>query len=314
MDMELTSQYLIDKKYLSCSNAEMGTWCKKSLPAQQGKTEFLTAHICPDICCTLSDCLFSRDFKSSIRYATATTLLIFGLKGYSHFSFTTEHKSCTVREGDVWLVTTRGEGILRSTPANVRSRMSVVKYSTDRISRAFKASDEIQLFISRNQMIRLGHQESADVWISELVNNPMLSAADRLLAEARALELIARWITPDTTKQSAVPLTNLSTEIPLQDVIDLLIKDLANPPSLERLAKCAGMSHTRLNRQFKKFYGLTVFDWLRNYRMERARSYLKDPQRSITNIAFQCGFSSASHFAQSFKKQYGSSPSEFRVP
>mgnify|MGYP000374434333 CR=1 FL=1 len=307
MNAATASQWLIDQRYLNCSQSEMGTWCKKSLPVARGKTEFLTGHICPDISCTLSNCMFSQNFESNIRYNKATTLLIFGLKGYSDFRFADNSQTCTVREGDVWLINTGGTEICRHTPAGIHAKMSVIKYSTERINSAFKASDDICMLISHNQMIRLGHQESPDQWISDLVNNPMLSATDRLLAEARALELIARWISP------AQPETTVE-EPSLQAVTDLLIRDLAHPPSLSELAREAGMSHARLNRQFKKHYGATVFDWLRSYRMQRACTYLRDPQRSITDIAFQCGFSSASHFAQSFKKQFGHSPSEYRDP
>jgi len=119
------------------------------------------------------------------------------------------------------------------------------------------------------------------------------------------LELIARWLTP----VNKVGRNNQET---MQPVIDLLIQNLANPPSLEHLAKQAGMSHARLNRQFKAHYGMTVFEWLRQHRLERAKNYLSDLTRTITDIALNCGFSSASHFTQTFKYHYGITPTEYR--
>ncbi|MDZ7923291.1 MAG: AraC family transcriptional regulator [Marinagarivorans sp.] len=315
MNIISPSSLIVGKQKLNLQLAEMGAWHVQSLPLQAyiGKHEFVTCHICKDISCTISNCVFDNDFSSSIKYAAPTVLLIFGLSGYTNFKLTSANLKCTVRPGDVWLINVNDDELLRNTSAKVHTKMLVVKYSMERINAAFKDSDEFKLALSRNQILRLGHMVSVNHWVSRLINNPMSSVTDRLLAEARALELIARWITPNNIDPDEIA---GNSENPnreqLNNIINLLVRDLSNPPSLEELALHAGMSHTRLNRQFKKAFGTTVFDWLRSYRLERAMSYLKDDQRSITQIAFQCGFSSASHFAQLFKRRYGCSPIEFR--
>lgn len=299
------NKWLIDQEYLSCKKQDIGIWRKKSLPVSKSKTEFMTAHVCADISCTVSHCFFDTQFKSDIYYNLPTTLLIFGLQGYSHFRFSESAHQCIIREGDVWLINIDGQALERITQAGLHSRMAVIKYSTTRINKAFNDADDICTLLKGNQMIRLGHQEAPQRWIAQLVENPMLSATDRLIAEARALELIARWLAP-------TEITESHKNAELQAVIDLLTKDLAATPSLDDLAAAAGMSHARLNRLFKICHGATVFDWLRNYRLQRARYFLQNPQRSITEIAFQCGFSSASHFSQAFKKHFGYSPSQSR--
>ncbi len=72
------------------------------------------------------------------------------------------------------------------------------------------------------------------------------------------------------------------------------------------------MSHVRLNRCFRKVYGATVFEWLRGYRMDRARRYPLDPEQSVTEVAFRCGFSSSSHFAAAFRERFRCSSQEYR--
>lgn len=306
MDSSNKKPWLIDGQYLDCPENEQGKWRKRSLPLNAQKTEFLSAHICPDISCTVSDCLFSQPYYSRIVYSQPTTLLVFGVEGISQFEFVSSKLRCTVRPGDVWLLSTAQDELLRTTPANTLSKMTVIKYSTERINQAFHQSDEQPMQLVGSQMIRLGFQQSPEAWIGELVKNPMLSVSDRLLAEARALELIARWLTPVSHPAEK------SEELDLQPVIDLLIQNLAQPPSLEALAKLAGMSHARLNRQFKSQYGQTVFEWLRQHRLERAKNYLANPDQAITDIALNCGFSSASHFTQTFKSHYGITPTEYR--
>ncbi len=201
MTDQTNHNWVIDKQYLSCKAQDMGIWCKKSLPLTKSKTEFLTAHVCTDISFTASSCFFDAPFKSDIYYQQPTTLLIFGLQGYSTFSLSGSSNQCTVREGDVWLINVDDQELQRSTAAGLHSRMVVIKYSTQRINRAFNDADDICTLISGNKMIRLGHQETPSRWVSELLENPMLSAADRLIAEARALELIARWLAPTQIKK-----------------------------------------------------------------------------------------------------------------
>ena len=306
------SPMLIDQQYLSTSLDELGKWSEKSLPDISGQAKFLTAHICKDITMTCSECIFKSKFLSKIHYRTNTTLLIFGIKGYSTFSFESDGHTCTVRPGDVWLINISNDSLCRITQADQYNEMTVLRYSTHRITQAFGRGADESKFIS-NSILRLGREESIDYWLQDLLNNPLASASDRLLAEAQTLVLMSRWIGP------AVPSLNRYIEGVTQDekekmrtVMELLIKDLANTPSLQKMSSCVNMSHTRLNRIFKKVYGATVFNWLRDYRLERARSYLKDDNRSVTAIAFLCGFSSASHFSQSFKKQYKCSPVEYR--
>jgi AraC family transcriptional regulator len=296
---------MIDSQYLSCHPTDIGIWRRQSLPNIKGRADFLCAHLCADISFTVSDCLFKEPYQSSITYPQATTLLVFGITGVSYFRFKDSEVECSIREGDVWLVNTDGAEMLRTTLANKEAKMSVIKYSTARINKAYKNSDEICTYLSHNHMVRLGCQEPSADWVSSLMDNPMHSAADRLIGEAKALELMARWITPNE-------LASTQTLSPLQSVVDMLTRDLIRPPTLTALCRASDMSHTKLNREFKKHHGVTVFNWLRRYKLERAHFYLQDGSRSITEIAFTCGFSSASHFSQAYKTNYGKSPSVVR--
>jgi len=288
------------------------SWYRASLPTNKGSTQFNICHLSSDICCAHSKCTFSEEYISKISYPTPTTLLVFGHEGYSDFYFDEKH-CCTVRKGDIWLISVNGQTLHRRTLANVHAEMSVVKYSTERINRAFDDSDEMSQLNQNNELLRLSRQQKQDPKIVEIFNNPMLNAVDRLIAEARALELIAFWLAP-SQKQAAHAVTNshAMNKRDIESVVTMLTADLANPPSLESLAQSLGVSHTCLNRNFRKALGKTVFEWLRSYRLERACHYLKSCEISITDIAFNCGFSSASHFSQCFKKHYGQSPAEFR--
>ena len=93
----------------------------------------------------------------------------------------------------------------------------------------------------------------------------------------------------------------------------ILVADLSAPPTLDALAERIGMSHARLNREFKREFGSTVFEYLRLYRLEQAKFLLASSETSITEISHALGFASASHFASQFKAHFDLSPTAYRA-
>jgi AraC-like DNA-binding protein len=79
------------------------------------------------------------------------------------------------------------------------------------------------------------------------------------------------------------------------------------------ISEAMGLSRSTLYRLFEPLGGVTAFIWER--RLHLARAALLDPRRSsrISEIAFECGFSSESHFSRSFRKAFGMRPSDLRA-
>lgn len=67
-----------------------------------------------------------------------------------------------------------------------------------------------------------------------------------------------------------------------------------------------------LSRKFKKETGSTPAEYIRRKRLERAALLLRTTKEDVQNIGDRLLFGSHSYFSDSFKKQYGVSPSEFR--
>lgn len=298
---------IIKSKTLLNEHREIGRWNKKTLPSELGFSEVLINDICEDISYSISNCLFNQSYSAHIHYQSDTTLLIFGAEGVSEFNYLGKKHKSIIRPDDIWLFTVSDSLLCRTTPANVRSKMFVIKYETQRLKAAFKTSDKMQLLLSSNKMVRLAKQEPITNWLQSLINNPMDNAIDRLLAEADALQILARWLTPTVNVKRDIP------DNKVQKIVDILTSDITTPPSLKQLAVMVEMSHTCLNRKFKQVFGVTVFDWLREHRLIRSKQYLVDSKRTITDIAFLCGFSSPSHFSLLFKQKFSISPREYRL-
>ena len=93
---------------------------------------------------------------------------------------------------------------------------------------------------------------------------------------------------------------------------EYVIQHIDTPPSLSELARVAGLNEYKLKHGFKEMFRSTVFGYLAEKRLELARDYLSDPNKSVTDIADLLGYSSIQHFSYAFKKKFRHSPREVR--
>lgn len=78
------------------------------------------------------------------------------------------------------------------------------------------------------------------------------------------------------------------------------------------LAKEARMSHSNLHRRLKSATGLSISQFIRRIRLERAHALLQESTSIISAIAFDCGFHSVSYFNKCFHDHYGYPPGQIR--
>lgn len=76
--------------------------------------------------------------------------------------------------------------------------------------------------------------------------------------------------------------------------------------------KKLGISPRRIFDIFKEEYGITMFSFLNNLRIEKSKSLLIETDRKIIDVAFLSGFSSLSTFYRLFKKEMNTTPIKYR--
>jgi AraC family transcriptional regulator len=96
-------------------------------------------------------------------------------------------------------------------------------------------------------------------------------------------------------------------------VIDHIEANLERNLTLDELARVASFSPYHFHRIFGAMVGETLNRFIWRLRLERAASKLvQNPNRPVTEIALDCGFSSSATFARAFQKHFGASASEWR--
>ena len=94
---------------------------------------------------------------------------------------------------------------------------------------------------------------------------------------------------------------------------DHLLTDRENYVSLAQLAEEHDISVSHLQKLFRQVYGMPIYRYIKEYRLEQAAVELARSEKKITEIALDAGYDSASKFTESFRKRYGVTPTAYRM-
>lgn len=97
----------------------------------------------------------------------------------------------------------------------------------------------------------------------------------------------------------------------VQRTLELLHSGEADGWSLEQIAAAVGASASTLQRQFQAAQGISVFAWQRQRKLQQAHAALQRGV-SISEVAWQAGYSSTANFTTAFRRQFGMTPQRVR--
>jgi AraC-like DNA-binding protein len=98
----------------------------------------------------------------------------------------------------------------------------------------------------------------------------------------------------------------------LKPVFEHIQHHYSQKMTLEEIARESGLSTTHLCRYFKKVTGKTITEYIKRFRVDKAKELLIEDERSITWIAFEVGFESHSYFDRIFHEVTRLTPQDFR--
>ena len=99
---------------------------------------------------------------------------------------------------------------------------------------------------------------------------------------------------------------------PIAKVLEYIQEHLHEALKVSTLAKRAGLSSYQLDRRIHKVFQLTTGRLIQKTRMEAALRLLLETERSIAEVALECGYSDQSAFTRTFRSATGFSPSQYR--
>ncbi len=140
--------------------------------------------------------------------------------------------------------------------------------------------------------------------------NPLIPP-DKYNAIVRLLSFFADQLSSLTNQ---LVMERQNAEPPLvQKAREYIDKHKTQELSLADVAKAAGASVFHFCKVFRKSTGIKFTDYVNRVRLEDARTQLLNPNRRISEVAYDVGFQSLTQFNRMFKRVFGQSPSDFRA-
>ena len=159
--------------------------------------------------------------------------------------------------------------------------------------------------VSETLRLTTEHQQM----IQSMRRPPVYAAAHRLWYHAKALEVAAAlFYQPVVQEELFCQRQKRKNQERASQVLAILKADLARSFSLEEIGRLVGCSHFHLSRIFSQEVGKSIFQCLREMRLERAAELLREGNLNVTQVGLEVGYSSSSHFSVAFHEAFGCCP------
>ncbi|WP_034045068.1 AraC family transcriptional regulator [Wocania ichthyoenteri] len=172
---------------------------------------------------------------------------------------------------------------------------------------------ELNVKEEQNPIIPINTNDSFETLIKSIFH--YLKQGDeipRSLVEIKFKELLFNLVLNTKNKE----LLNFFNSIPESSkatIENVMLENFKYNLKTEDFAKLCGKSLSSFKRGFKENFNVTPGKWLRNKRLEHAKSLLLGTDLTINEVCYDCGFKNNSHFIQVFKQKYKLSPNQYKT-
>lgn len=93
---------------------------------------------------------------------------------------------------------------------------------------------------------------------------------------------------------------------------EIIENNISKPPSLNELSKLIGLNSNKLKKNFKEIFGVPVFKFLQEERLNKAYALLSSSDMGVQEAAWFVGYESLSSFSNAFQQKFGARPNEIK--
>jgi AraC-like DNA-binding protein len=149
----------------------------------------------------------------------------------------------------------------------------------------------------------------------QVLRCPLTGMHKRLFLESKVLELVSLVLELELAAMGhpvQPKVLTADTYARLERAKQILVGNLRQPPTLSQLAHQVQLNTNTLKKGFKQAFGMTVFAYLLEQRLEQARSMLEEGQMPVAQVMAAIGLSDRTYFAANFRKRYGQTPKRYQ--
>lgn len=180
-----------------------------------------------------------------------------------------------------------------------------------------KSQNEFLLNATKNIAVKI-NDEYRDLIVRLLSEGAKIQSVN-IKSKREYLLSLAKTILLFLSVQESVSLSLASSAYSMKAVSPEVLKIIyyinthySQPITLKILCDVFFMSKVSLCKKFKEVMNCSIMEYVMRIRLNKAKVLLRDTDKSIEEVAFECGFSSANYFGLTFKKEIGLSPLNYK--
>ncbi len=165
------------------------------------------------------------------------------------------------------------------------------------------------------ESISLGYEQGADDYIVKPFNSKLLrTRVKNLLLSRKRLQHHFKDRKGEISEKEETVSMLLNKEKEFLSELDrIVLKNIGQgTDNVDLISQDIGMSRTSLYRKLKAITGLSINEYIRNLKMEKAATLIKDENFSVSQASYEVGFNNLKYFRKVFKEKFGKTPSEFK--
>lgn len=133
---------------------------------------------------------------------------------------------------------------------------------------------------------------------------------DEILLHSLVLQLVHLLLTDSKRHNTRLQMKG-NNYVVIERVLNYIQENLSSDLSLEAVSSFAGFSPVHFHKLFFKATGRTLREYVEGQRIKKAMQLLLSTKMNLTQIAYECGFASQSHFSYVFKRKMNVTPREY---
>lgn len=242
----------------------------------------------------------------------------FVLKGMGNFQFNNGTYNMPVNEESCLTLYNPQRSLPIHLELQPNSWIVSIIISIKKFHSLFSTEAEFIPFLNKDAIDRKHYEQgnitpSMSVVLYQIMNFNLHSSVKKLYYKAKVYELLSLLFNKSegTNDESCPFKADEEDTIKIKQAKDILLKNMAEPPTLQELADEVGINIKKLKQGFKQVYGDTVYGFLFDYKMEYARKLLDSGTYNVNEVGSKIGYSTASHFIAAFKKKFGTTPKKY---